>query len=302
MSESFSATDPASASCKKAELRRILADYAHRYKTWPFSRITLPGLGSTGFRFYKRASSIKAFWRKGKVVVTIPDPADFGIVANFLVDRYDEILGHKPKGPAIGPGFEYTFPDGDRIVSGINDGLRPNSVGCSVSRYSGPLGSVTYTLLTRSDARLEDEVMADLVRLRLKHILMHKSGWMPVMFKGVCDRTDILHLTAGKGVLGRPFFGLSTMGKCTARGVITLSTALALYPAWLREYIICHELAHLSHHDHSPAFHAECERLLNINFRSRLPNEMHPYIYKSRTLEKAFHAYHKNFSLPLALK
>jgi predicted metal-dependent hydrolase len=37
-------------------------------------------------------------------------------------------------------------------------------------------------------------------------------------------------------------------------GVIRLSLALADYPAWVRDYVIVHELAHLIVPDHSPRF------------------------------------------------
>jgi predicted metal-dependent hydrolase len=40
------------------------------------------------------------------------------------------------------------------------------------------------------------------------------------------------------------------------RSQITLSLALADYPAWVRDYVIVHELAHLKIADHSEAFWA----------------------------------------------
>lgn len=288
-------------SSDKSRLREVLAGYASQYKDWPFSHVTLPGLGDVSFRFYKQARSLKAFWRQDKLVVTIPYHISFSIVANFLIDRYEAILKNRPGEFAVGPGFEYTFPDGDRILFGVNDSIRPNHVGCTLSRPNGPEGPAVYTLVISSLEEYDSTRFADPIRGMLKNILMHKASWMSRVFKDVCGRTDILSLT-GRGMLGKPFFGLSTMGKCTAKGVITLSTALVLYPLWFREYIVCHELAHLSHHDHSPAFHAECERLLNLNFRSRLPKGMLSYAYKSPTLEKAFIAYHKTFTLPLPLR
>jgi predicted metal-dependent hydrolase len=44
-------------------------------------------------------------------------------------------------------------------------------------------------------------------------------------------------------------------GSCTTnQGTIRLSDRLADAPAWVRDYVIIHELAHLIRPDHSPAF------------------------------------------------
>jgi predicted metal-dependent hydrolase len=50
-------------------------------------------------------------------------------------------------------------------------------------------------------------------------------------------------------------------GSCTpSRGVIRLSHRLAGLPDWVRDYVIVHELAHLEHPDHSPAFWSAVNR------------------------------------------
>lgn len=50
--------------------------------------------------------------------------------------------------------------------------------------------------------------------------------------------------------------GLRKLGHCTPGKVIQLSANLVFLPAELIEYIVCHELAHLTHMNHSPQFHA----------------------------------------------
>ena len=53
--------------------------------------------------------------------------------------------------------------------------------------------------------------------------------------------------------------GHRTLGTCDSRGVIHLSYMNMFLPRHLREYIICHELAHLSEMNHSPRFHSLCD-------------------------------------------
>lgn len=54
--------------------------------------------------------------------------------------------------------------------------------------------------------------------------------------------------------------GMRKLGHCTAKRVIQLSRNLMFLPEELVHYIICHELAHLTHMNHSPQFHALCNQ------------------------------------------
>ena len=57
--------------------------------------------------------------------------------------------------------------------------------------------------------------------------------------------------------------GMRKLGHCTAKRIIQLSRNLMFLPEPLVRYIICHELAHLTHMNHSPQFHALCNQYCN---------------------------------------
>lgn len=57
------------------------------------------------------------------------------------------------------------------------------------------------------------------------------------------------------------------LGSCSGRGNIVLSPRLIFLPEHLRRYVVCHELAHLTHLNHSAAFHALCNRYCDGNER-----------------------------------
>ena len=45
-------------------------------------------------------------------------------------------------------------------------------------------------------------------------------------------------------------------GSCSSEGVLRLNWRLVQAPDWVRRSVVAHEVAHLVHFDHSPAFHA----------------------------------------------
>lgn len=51
-------------------------------------------------------------------------------------------------------------------------------------------------------------------------------------------------------------------GSCNSNGVICFSYRLMLYPEAARDYVVVHELAHLVHMNHSPAFYALIARYM----------------------------------------
>ena len=59
--------------------------------------------------------------------------------------------------------------------------------------------------------------------------------------------------------------GMRKLGHCTTKKVIQLSRNLMFLPEPLVRYIICHELAHLTHMNHSPQFHALCNQYTGGN-------------------------------------
>ncbi|MDE7125723.1 MAG: M48 family metallopeptidase, partial [Muribaculaceae bacterium] len=62
--------------------------------------------------------------------------------------------------------------------------------------------------------------------------------------------------------------GRRVLGSCNSYRIIRLSIYLLFLPHHLRRYIICHELAHLSEMNHSPAFHRIADKYCNGNERS----------------------------------
>lgn len=51
-------------------------------------------------------------------------------------------------------------------------------------------------------------------------------------------------------------------GSCSGKNAISFSCYLLAYPEEAIDYVVVHELSHIRHHDHSPAFWAEVEKYM----------------------------------------
>ena len=56
---------------------------------------------------------------------------------------------------------------------------------------------------------------------------------------------------------------VTNWGSCSSKGNINLNMRLILLPGHLQDYVILHELCHLRHPNHGPAFHALLDSLLD---------------------------------------
>ena len=97
--------------------------------------------------------------------------------------------------------------------------------------------------VTTMAARMSERKRKD--RLNSSGALAARAGELADRYLGGIRPNDIAWVTNQR----------SRWGSCSPEeGSIRLSLALADYPAWVRDYVIVHELAHLIVADHSPEF------------------------------------------------
>jgi predicted metal-dependent hydrolase len=103
---------------------------------------------------------------------------------------------------------------------------------------------------------------ADLVGSRLVR-------WLKAQAAQLLDRETREFAAKARVELSRVGIGdpVSRWGSCSASGSIRYSWRLILAPDSVRRATVAHEVAHLVHMDHGPAFHALVERLLGADPR-----------------------------------
>ena len=100
--------------------------------------------------------------------------------------------------------------------------------------------------------RLLRQALAEVLRTEAKLVLPKRLAFFASRFGFGCGKVTVKHNS-------------SNWGSCSARGNINLNLNLVRLPEPLCDYVILHELCHLRHPDHGPAFHDLLEKLCTDN-------------------------------------
>ena len=126
--------------------------------------------------------------------------------------------------------------------------------GYILNRWDGD----TLHVCPHENATLDDEAIKRTISKVIGRAMEIQAE--KVLLPFACEVAGGLGLKPAGFEVGR---GMRKLGHCTAKRVIQLSRNLMFLPEPLVRYIICHELAHLTHMNHSPEFHALCDRYCN---------------------------------------
>lgn len=204
----------------------------------------------------RNARRMSIRWQRGKVLVTMPP----GVRYSDFVKMFDEsshwLDAHTPKlysnlEPIVTDFFTITF---ERNME------RPGTVW--PSRVANPSVIVVSNDLDPDHPEVAARISQIVARLAAVHSNIYDNRHRVVGNKLIEEAKAV---SAGLGVSPRKWKvsdGQRVLGSCTGRNDINLSTTLMFLPAKLRHYVYCHELAHLTHHNHSAEFHNLLESYL----------------------------------------
>ena len=209
-------------------------------RTVPSQRFKHPQLGLIHIVARANATRFVARWKGRELQLTIPGGSTVAEVEKAIEAMLPRLLASRPEPRGFYPGWEYETPETKfRIIRNT----RPDY----------------YEVIP-----MKDEIL-----IKLPETV---SGNDPLIIEKVNKTFDeyasifaesrlmpmAISLASRLGVSPREWrigYGQNRRGSCSSRGVITLSRNLVFFPIELREYVICHELAHLTHFDHSPNFY-----------------------------------------------
>lgn len=169
----------------------------------------------------------------------------------------------------------------EKVLDEIRPKLRMSQTKNEISYHIGQvIECYGFKIVIGEQTRYHDKIIFgksdNVVTVSIPHgidLTMHSSKeWISRALKMVAQNqaSRLLPLaqkvTARIGIAPENFEigrGLRKLGHCTPKRVIQLSANLVFLPTDLIEYIVCHELAHLTHMNHSPQFHALVNHYVN---------------------------------------
>lgn len=201
-------------------------------------------LGYVVFQEKSVARQFIARWKNGELRVTVPMGAGkdeiiraFESMRPKLKQRKSELRYHE--------GQRLDF--GELAVNIVRQDVEPGGIIVKKSRSE-------VWLLVGSDYRFDEAMTTNIISRGLRRIVHGRAAEILIPR---CRELAGRH--GCKVARWEISSGMKVLGSCSATGVIKISSACVFLPRRLRDYIICHELAHLTEMNHSPRFHKICD-------------------------------------------
>lgn len=204
-----------------------------------------PDLGLVKIYVRPNSKRISCAWKGQTLCLNVPK----GLPTDYLQQFFNERI--KPDALARKPQAVDTI-DSEllHIDIGRSDAVEYSAVQAD---YIGTIDNkVTYKILVHPkvdlNALLVRQSIADITKTIMRQVVYVKvvaEAWDIACRLGLQSKISNIKATTAQ----------TRYGSCSARGVISLSHLLATEPYARRVETITHELAHLTHMDHSEAFH-----------------------------------------------
>lgn len=209
-----------------------------------------PQLGRVLVTVNQRARRYTARWKGTELYLTAPPLTSVKEISEVLDRLAPRLLAGRPEPFRFLPGQHLDFDGFTLYVEGLKElgkiGFR--YIRDNAGEFHPVLGLSADVDATRPEIQKQlASYMPRIARPLAIRLLLPLA-------KSISDR---LGVRPAQWEIGR---GAHRLGTCGSDRVISLSSMCIYLPLRLREYIICHELAHLTHFDHSASFHALCSR------------------------------------------
>lgn len=214
-----------------------------------------PRLGEIAVKVLATARRITARWKTADLLsITVPTGTTRRLFDEALAELEPRLAAKRPKASFYTPGWQYVTPE---MTFEVTVGTRPGYFDGRVDRLNG---RVTFMMPPDGNLSGSAEFNDWVVKALKRYSKTYAERLLVPIAREMASR---LGLNPSKIAIS---YGERVLGRCNSRGEILLSRNLVFYPQDLREMVIAHELAHLTHLNHSASFH----RLLDSYVNGRL--------------------------------
>lgn len=209
-------------------------------------------LGNVKVTYKSNARSFIARWNLDALMVTAPAMASDADVLSALNRLLPRLLAAKSRDAQFVKFYENQVIklDGLTIVI-MRQHLRRNGVLIKQSSID------SASIAVGDDLDFDNVKTSQLISNALKRIAQKNAA--QILLPRARQLAETLHCNPSAWIISS---GSRILGQCNNARCIKLSYMLVFLPAVLRDYIICHELAHLTEFNHSPRFHEICNSYL----------------------------------------
>lgn len=212
--------------------------------------------GKVNLRVLSTARRVTASWRGDVLHVTIPAMMPLELYQETMRRMQPDILKMRRRcGAFYHDGYVWT---GELVALSVRVG--PRMAPYTVERfYDGrdADGRYVFSFLTGSDSFSAPDCDAILARMIARTAGEVARRTLIAELQALAQKLGVERRISGCAI-GR---GERRLGTCSTAGVITLSRRLVYMPREMRRAVMTHEMAHLDHFDHSPAFYRRWEEL-----------------------------------------
>lgn len=209
-----------------------------------------PHLGLVKFVVRRQARKFVARWKCGLLHLTLPPFTTLSDLEHALGSMMPRLLARKPTESLYEFGHVMNFEFFSVKIVGVSD----YKMRCTLHRPAVN----SYEIRISDTANLQTPEVIEGIARMMKSIARYLAP--SVLLPRAAMLADQLGIRPSEWRLTS---GRKTLGRCDSRRVISLSVVLVFMPEELRDYVVYHELAHLSEMNHSPKFHALCDMYCN---------------------------------------
>lgn len=210
--------------------------------------INIPGVGDVKIvksRLAKRI--ILKINSSGDPVVTLPQLTPYVIGKRFAIENSAWLQKHTTKQkPSI-------IPNGAKIGSEHTLRYKLSENGKLYSRVRDSVITISYGKNLSFD---DSKVQLEAQKASIRALKIEAESILPELINIIADQNGYKYNSVSIKKMH------SRWGSCSSKGDISLSIWLMQLPDDLVNYVLCHELAHLKHHNHQSSFWEEVENMV----------------------------------------
>lgn len=212
-----------------------------------------PSLGRVTVHARLSTPRMIARWQGGRLHVSVPCESSPSAIISALDRMAPRLLASRPAAPRYLPGERIEMPGLTiEFAAQRSAAMNPRSVRAypSLPLTIVEIGSA-LDMERPEDAQTVAKVLRNVAARFAPELLLPRA-------REIAARIGV---SPARWSISR---GAKVLGTCTSAREIRLSANLVFFPAELRDYVICHELAHLTEMNHSPRFHTLCNTYCNL--------------------------------------